>query len=149
MPSNDLMAAMVARRFAPLDFYEVTGFPHSVPPSRIQYHRLCQSGEIFCLSSEWGDFLPIFGEKKEYIPAHHLIKFYECMDLLDLQHKDVHMKMFMYSLDGDAREWYFSLPPSSISSLKDFHTVFYQHYKRYFSWELLLQQCCEKFKSYI
>ena len=56
------------------------------------------------------------------------------------------MKMFMYSLDGDAREWYFSLPPSSISSLKDFHTVFHKHCKRYFSAEFLFDNCCEEYE---
>ena len=106
----------MARRFAPLEFSTVLGFPHLVPSM-----------------TKWGDFLPIFRERREDNPADHLIKFHECMYLLDLQHEDVRMKMFMYSLDGDAREWYFSLPPSSISSLKDFHTVFHEHYKRYFS----------------
>ena len=52
----------------------------------------------------------------------------------------------MYSLDGDACEWYFSLPPSSISSLKDFHAVFHNHYKRYFSAEFLFQYCCEEYE---
>ena len=114
------MKAIVARRFAPLNFSIVPGFPHPVQSMR-----------------EWGDFLPIFKERREDNPADHLIKFHECMNLLDLQHEDVCMKIFMYSLDGDAREWYFSLPPSSISSLKDFHTVFHEHCKRYFLDELL------------
>jgi hypothetical protein len=56
------------------------------------------------------------------------------------------MKMFMYSLYGDAREWYFSLPPSSISSLKDFHKVFNEHCKRYFSDEFLFDNCCEEYE---
>ena len=54
--------------------------------------------------------------------------------------------MFMYSLDGDACEWYFSLPPSSISSLKDFHTLFHKHYKRYFLAEFLFENCCEEYE---
>ena len=107
MPSQDQMKAIVARRFAPLDFSTIPSFPHPVPTM-----------------IEWVDFLPIFRERREDNPIDHLIKFHECMNLLDLQHEDVRMKMFMYSLDGDAREWYFSLPLSSISSLKDFHTVF-------------------------
>jgi hypothetical protein len=90
--------------------------------------------------------LPIFRERKEDNPAEHLIKFHECMDLLDLQHEDVHMKMFMHSLDGDARKWYFSLPPSIISSLKDFHRVFNEHCKRYFSDELLFDNCCGEYE---
>jgi hypothetical protein len=107
-------SALLAQRFAPLNFSSVPGFPHPVPDM-----------------SEWGDFLPIFKENKEDNPAEHLLKFHECMDLLDLQHEDVRMKMFMYSLYGDARQWYFSLPPSSISSLKDFHRAFTEHCKRY------------------
>ena len=129
MPSQDRMKAIVAQRFAPLDFSTVPGFPHPVPSM-----------------TEWGDFLPIFRERGEDNPANHLIKFHECMNLLDLQHEDVRMKMFMYSLDGDAREWYFSLLPSNISSLKDFHTVFHEHCKRYFSNELLFKKCCEEYE---
>ena len=123
------MKAIVARRSAPLEFSTVPGFPHPVPSM-----------------TEWGDFLPIFRERREDNLADHLIKFHECMNLLDLQHKDVRMNMVMYSLYGDARGWYFSLPPSSISSLKDFHTVFHKHCKRYFSAEFLFENCCEEYE---
>ena len=108
MPNT--MEAILARRFAPFNFSAILGFPHPV-----------------LTMTEWGDFLPIVREMREDNPVDHLIKFHECMNHLDLQHEDVRMKMFMYSLDGDAREWYFSLPLSSISSLKDFHTVFHKH----------------------
>ena len=56
------------------------------------------------------------------------------------------MKMFMHSLDGDASKWYFSLSSSSISSLNDFHRVFNEHCKRYFSDEFLFNNCCEEYK---
>jgi hypothetical protein len=84
-----------------LKSFAVLGFPHPVPHI-----------------SEWGDFLPMFIERKEDNHAHHLIMFHQCMDQLDIHHEDVLMKMFMYSLEGDARGWYRSLPPSSISSLQ-------------------------------
>ena len=84
------MKTIVARRFSPIKFSAVPGFQHLV-----------------LSMTEWGDFLPIFQGREYDIPAGHLIKFHECMNLLDLQHEDVCMKMFMYSLDGDAREWYF------------------------------------------
>ena len=121
-------ASLLAQRFAPLDFSSISGFPHPVP------HM-----------SEWGDFLPVFKEEKEDNPAEHLKKFHECMDLLDLQHEDVHMKMFMHSLEGDARRWYFSLPPSSISSLENFHRVFNEHCKKFFSEHFLFGNCCEEY----
>ena len=123
------METILARRFAPFNFSVVPSFPHPV-----------------LTMTEWGYFLPIFRERKEDNPADHLIKFHECMNLLDLQHDDVRMKMFMYSLDGDAHEWYFSLTPSSISYLKDFHTVFHKHCKRYFSVEFLFENCCEEYE---
>ena len=118
-------SAMLARRFAPLNSSSVPSFPHPIPDM-----------------SEWGYFLPVFKEEKEDNPAEHLLKFHECMDLLDQQDEDVCMNMFMYSLYGDARQQYFSLPPSSISSLKDFHWAFNEHYKRYFSDELVFGNCC-------
>jgi hypothetical protein len=55
----------------------------------------------------------------------------------------------MHSLDGDARQWYFSLPHSSISSLREFHSAFKEHYKRYFSAEFLFENCCEEFEKNI
>ena len=54
--------------------------------------------------------------------------------------------MFMYSLYGDARRCYFSLPPSSISSLKYFHRPFTEHCKRYYSDEFAFDNCCEEYK---
>ena len=65
-------SALLARRFAPLNFSSVPGFPHPVSDM-----------------SEWGDFMPSFKESKEDNPAEDLLKFHECMDQLDLQHADV------------------------------------------------------------
>jgi hypothetical protein len=66
-----------------------------------------------------------------------------------IHHEDVLMKMFMYSLEGDAREWYRSLPPASISSLEQFHVAFSKHCKRFFPADLLFENCCEEFGSHI
>jgi hypothetical protein len=66
----------------------------------------------------WGDCLPQFRERKEDNPSDHLIIFHQCMAQLNIHDEYVLMKMFMYSLEGDACEWYRSLPPSIIFSLK-------------------------------
>jgi hypothetical protein len=71
------------------------------------------------------------------------------MDQLDLHHEDVLLKMFMHSFDSDACQWYSSLPHSSISSLKEFHTTFKEHCKRYFSVEFLFENCCAEYELHI
>ena len=113
---------MLAQRFAPLNFSNVPGFPNTVP-----------------IIDEWEGVLPLFQEKEEDNPAHHVIKFHQYMDQLGIHHEDVLMKMFMYSLDGSARKWYRNLPPSSISSLKDFHDTFNSYYKRIYPDECIFE----------
>jgi hypothetical protein len=125
-------ATLLARRFASLDFSTVPGFPHPVPSIDI-----------------WGDHLPRFAEKKGDNPSDHLIRFHQCMIQLDINHEDVLMKMFVFSLEGDAREWYRSLPPSSIYSLKEFHTVFHHQCERFFAQKILLEGCYEEFHAHI
>ena len=123
-------AALFAWRFAPFELSLVPSFPHPVPDM-----------------SEWGYFLHVFKEEKEDNPIEHLLKFHECMDILDQQHEYVNMNMFMYSLYGDARQWYYSLPPSSISSLKDFHKAFNERCNKFFPDKFLFDNCCEEFNS--
>ena len=79
------MEAIVARRFGPLNFSDIPGFPNPVP-----------------IMDVWGDCLPRFRESKEDNPSDHLIEFHQCMVRLNIQHEDVLMKMFMYSLEQDA-----------------------------------------------
>ena len=59
------------------------------------------------------------------------------------------MKMFMISLEGNARSWYEGLPAGSLSSLKYFHTTFHEHFKYQYPSLLLLQDCCTHDKEFI
>ena len=121
------MEAILARRFAPFNFFDVPGFSNLVPTMDV-----------------WGDCLPRFRESKEDNPSDHLIRSHQCMVQLNIQHEYVLMKMFMYSLEQDARDWYFSLPAASISSLKEFHTCFRKHCKYMFLAKLFFKYCCEQ-----
>jgi hypothetical protein len=89
------------------------------------------------------DLLPRFYEGENDSPVEHVQEFHALMQQLDIHHEDILMKMLMYSLDGDARKWYFSLPPSIISSLKDFHRVFNENFKRFYPYESIYHNCCE------
>ena len=76
------MESILAERFSPFNFFDVPGFPNVVPTI-----------------DEWGDFLPIFRERKDDKPAEHLREFHELMHQWEIHHEDVLMKMFMYSLE--------------------------------------------------
>jgi hypothetical protein len=124
------MERILARRFSPFNFSSVPGFPNVVPTM-----------------DEWGDFLPIFRERKEDNPTEHLREFHELMHQWEINHEDVLLNMFMFSLEGDDREWYHSLPPASISSLEQFHATFNAHCQRYYSSELICHNCCEEYRD--
>ena len=60
----------------------------------------------------------------------HLVRFHTHVHKLGVKlHEDSLMKMFMATLEGDARSWYEGLPSKSLFTLTDFHTVFHEHYK--------------------
>jgi hypothetical protein len=126
------MEKILARRFAPFDFSGIPGFPNEVPSP-----------------NEWDDYLPRFREREEDNPAQHLWEFHELMHQWGIQHEDVLLKMFMFSLAGDARKWYHSLPPATISSLSDFHATFTTYCQRLYSPELIWHNCCEGYHNSI
>jgi hypothetical protein len=90
----------------------------------------------------WKDRLPNFIEDVGDNPAQHLFEFHKLMDQLDIHHGDVLMKLFMFSLGGDALYWYKSLPPSNISLLKEFHASFHKYCRRIYPVDLHFEDCC-------
>jgi hypothetical protein len=93
------------------------------------------------------DLLPSFYEGEHAIPIEHFLGFYALMKQLEIQHEDIHMKFFMYSLQGDAHIWYHSLELSSVSSLEEFHATFNIHCQKFYSSELICHSCCEEYKD--
>jgi hypothetical protein len=126
------MEKILARRFAPFNFSAIPGFPNVVPSL-----------------DEWGDYLPIFRSCEEDNPTQHLIEFHELMHQWEIHHEDVLLKMFMFSLAGDAREWYHSLPPATISSLSEFHAAFTAYCQRLYSPEVICHNCCGEYHESI
>jgi hypothetical protein len=124
------MDKILARRFSPFDFSDVSGFPNVVPTM-----------------DEWGNYLPIFREHKEDNLAQHLCEFHELMHQWKIHHEDVLLKNFMFSLAGDAHEWYHSLPPASISSLREFHATFNRRCQKFYSSDFVCHNCCEEYED--
>jgi hypothetical protein len=81
------------------------------------------------------------------VPAEHLLDFHDYMHRLQLVHEDVQIRLFCFSLEGIAHDWYRSLPNASVSSLADFHAAFHVFCKDHFPADLLYPQCCHEFHS--
>jgi hypothetical protein len=121
------MEKILAKRYAFCDFSDIAGFPHPVPTI-----------------NEWGDYLPRFRGSKYDHPGEHLFNFHECMLEHGFVHEDVLIKLFKFSLEGNAREWCQSLPAVSIHSLKDFHVAFNSYYEKIYPADLLFSECCHE-----
>ena len=79
---------------------------------------------------DWQTHLPKFRDDKGDNDALHLIKF--CMHACRLEvqfHEDSLIKMFMATLEDNARSWYEGLQLGSFCSLKGFYSVFCGNYK--------------------
>jgi len=126
------MDAILAQRFAPLNFLAIPSFPNPSPSF-----------------ADYADLLPIFCGDVGDNPAQHLIQFHWFIDRLKIYHEYALMKLFVYSLNGDAQKWYRSLSTAGISSLQDFHAAFLRYCGRFYLSEVLLEGCCDKFKSHI
>ena len=58
----------------------------------------------------------------------HLESFYSYVDNLDINEEDVWMRVFVQSLDGEARKWFRELPPRSIAVTEALDDVFLKHW---------------------
>jgi hypothetical protein len=97
------MNQILAKRYAFCDFSSIIGFPNQVPAR-----------------DEWENSLPRFRGEEWEVPAEHLLDFHDYMHRLQVVHEDVQIRLFCFSLEGIARDWYRSLPNASVSSLADF-----------------------------
>ena len=99
---------------------------------------------------DWLTYLPRLRDEEGDDAALHLIKFHMHVRKLKTSFpKDCLMKMFMATLEGQARSWYENLPPACIYSLKDFHSVFFEKYRKTYPSLLLIRDCCDHFENFI
>ena len=74
------------------------------------------------------------------MPVEFLLDFHECILKLKIIHEDVLIKLFPYSLDGEARDWCRSLSVACITSLRHFHATFRLFCKDKFAANFLYQE---------
>jgi hypothetical protein len=78
--------------------------------------------------------LPKFMDEGDITAEEHLATFYSYADNYVIVNEDVWMKIFVHSLDGEARKWFRALAPGSIDGIEAMDDAFLRHWgdKKYF-----------------
>ena len=73
---------------------------------------------------DYQKYLPRFNGKGEITAEEHWDAFLSYADNQNIEAKDVWMRMFVQSLDGEVRKWFRELPTNSITLIEELHDVF-------------------------
>jgi hypothetical protein len=92
--------------YAPLDLAQIPGQPHALT------------------TGEYGERLPKLAGNNAITFEDHVNTFLKFIDDLEVEHEDVVMKMFVQTIEGDAREWYKPLPTNSTDEWDSFKRQF-------------------------
>jgi len=75
-------------------------------------------------TGEYQKYMPNFTGIEGVIAEEHLESFYSYVDNLDISEDDVWMRVFVQSLDGEARKWFRELTPRSIADIEALYDAF-------------------------
>jgi hypothetical protein len=112
-PPRNRMDAIVVARYAPL----VLPQPMNALPV-----------------GDYLKYMPKFTGEEDITAEEHLATFYSYVDNLNIENEDVWMRVFVQSLDGEARKWFRGLPLGSIVGIEALDDAFLRHWgdKKYF-----------------
>jgi len=79
-------------------------------------------------TAEYHKYRPKFIGTEGVTAEEHLKSFYSYADNLDISEDDVWMRVFIQSLDGEARKWFKELSPRSIEDIKALDDAFLKHW---------------------
>jgi hypothetical protein len=102
-PPRNRMDAIVAARYAPL----ILPQPMNALPA-----------------GDYLKYMPKFTGEEDITVEEHLVAFYSYADNLNIENEDVWMRVFVQSLDGEARKWFRGLTPGSIAGIEALDDVF-------------------------
>ena len=106
-PPRNIMDAIVASRYAPL----VLPQPMNSLPI-----------------GDYLKYMPNFTGEEDKTAEEHLSTFYSYEDNLNIENEDVWLRVFVQSLDGEARKWFMGLTPGSIDGIEALDDAFLRHW---------------------
>jgi hypothetical protein len=101
------MDVIIASRYAPLNLPQVL---YAFPPN------------------DYMKYFPRFNGEGGVTIEEHLNSFYSFADNFNVEHADVWMRLFVQSLDGEARKWFKSLPPNSTVDIDALDDTFLRYW---------------------
>jgi len=69
-------------------------------------------------------YMPKFTREEDITVEEHLVAFYSYVDNMNIENEDVWMRVFVQSLEGEARKWFRGLTPGSIVGIEAFDNDF-------------------------
>jgi hypothetical protein len=106
-PPRNMMAEILAARYAPL----VLPQPMNALPA-----------------TEYLKYMPQFTREGDMTAEEHLSSFYRFAEIQAIENEDVWMRVFVQSLDGDARDWFKDFPPRSVDEIDALDDSFLRHW---------------------
>src|SRR6202034_3833825 len=79
-------------------------------------------------TGEYQKYRPNFIGTEGVTAEEHLESFYIYADNMEISEDDVWMRVFVQSLDGEARKWFRELTPRSIADIEALDVVFLKHW---------------------
>jgi hypothetical protein len=101
-----------------------------LPPPRVfakvaaRYAPLVLPVPLHDLPENYIKNLPKFTGEGDLTATEHTIFFYQFVDILGLEHKDVYSRLFVQTFDGHVRTWFRILPAGSILSYDTLEDAF-------------------------
>jgi ribonuclease HI len=101
------MEQILANRYAPLVFPN----PLSAMPT-----------------GDYQKYMPKFTGSGDYTVEEHIEAFYAYAENINISEEDVWTRIFVQSLDGQARKWFKELPANSVAGIEQLDEVFLKHW---------------------
>jgi hypothetical protein len=100
------------------------------PPPRIfskvttRYAPLALPATLHDLHENSMKSLPKFMGEWDLTTTKHITFFYQFVDILQIEHEDVYMRLLVHTFEGQVRTWFRGLLANSIATYDDLETFF-------------------------
>ena len=109
---------------------------HHVPPApnpptpmgAARFPPLTLPVALYDLPLNYAQRIALYDGEGNVYARYHMGKFYDFIDLEEVDHEDVNMRLFSHSLSGESKKWYKYLSAMSMPNFADFQTAFLERW---------------------